>query len=59
MQLPSLPDSLKHGVGRRILGFFVLAGIMPVVFTAGLAYHEISRGLEQEVGKTLRDSAKY
>ena len=58
MHLPSLPESLKHGVGRRILGFFILAGILPVVFTAGLAYHEISRGLEQEVGKALRDSAK-
>jgi len=58
MNLPSLPVSLKRGVGRRILGFFMLAGILPVIFTAGLAYHEISRGMEQDVSKTLRESAK-
>jgi len=58
MSLPSLPVSLKRGVGRRILGFFILAGILPVLVTAGLAYHEISRGLEQDVSKTLRESAK-
>ena len=58
MQLPSLPVTLKRGVGRRILGFFVIAGILPVFFTAGLAYYEIGRGLEQEVSSTLRDHAK-
>ncbi len=58
MQLPSLPLSLKRGVGRRILGFFILAGVLPVVFTAGLAYYEIGRGLEQEVSSTLREHAK-
>jgi diguanylate cyclase (GGDEF)-like protein len=58
MHLPSLPISLKRGVGRRILGFFFLAGLLPVVFTAGLAYYEIGRGLEQEVSSTLREHAK-
>jgi len=58
MDLPSLPVSLKRGVGRRILGFFILAGLLPVIFTAGLAYNEISRGLQQDVNKTLRASAK-
>jgi len=58
MQLPSLPTSLKRGVGRRILGFFLLAGVLPVIFTAGLAYNEIGRGLEQEVGRSLREDAK-
>ncbi|MDJ0904466.1 MAG: EAL domain-containing protein [Woeseiaceae bacterium] len=58
MRLPSLPVTLKSGVGRRILGFFVLAGVLPVLFTAGLAYHEIGRGLEQDVGRTLRMHAK-
>lgn len=58
MQLPSLPVTLKRGVGRRILGFFVLAGVLPVLFTAGLAYHEIGRGLEQDVGRNLRAHAK-
>jgi HAMP domain-containing protein len=47
-----------RGVGRRILGFFILAGILPVIFTAGLAYYEIGRGLEQEVSRTLREHAK-
>ena len=58
MNTPSLPVSLKRGVGRRILGFFMLAGILPVLFTAGFAYNEISRGLEQDVSKTLREGAK-
>ena len=50
--------SLKRGVGRRIFSLFLLAGVLPVVFTAALAYYEIGRGLEQEVGATLRESAK-
>jgi len=58
MQLLSLPVSLKRGVGRRILGYFFLAGVLPVVFTAALAYYEIGRGLEQEVSSTLREHAK-
>jgi len=58
MRLPSLPTTLKRGVGRRILGFFILAGVLPVVFTAGLAYNEIGRGLEQDVGRSLREDAK-
>ena len=53
MKLPSLPVSLKRGVGRRIFGFFMLAGILPIVFTAGLAYFEVSRGMEQVVHKSL------
>ncbi len=58
MSFLSLPNSLKRGVGRRILGLFMLAGILPVAFTAGLAYFEVGRGLEQDVGKSLRSSAK-
>jgi diguanylate cyclase (GGDEF)-like protein len=50
--------TLKRGVGRRILGFFILAGILPVLFTAGLAYYEMGRGLDQEVGRDLREHAK-
>lgn len=53
-----MPVTLKRGVGRRILGFFILAGVLPVVFTAGLAYHEIGRGLEEDVGRSLRAHAK-
>ena len=58
MAFPTLPNTLRHGVGRRILVLFLLAGILPVTFTAGLAYLEVARGLEQEVNKSLRASAK-
>jgi diguanylate cyclase (GGDEF)-like protein len=58
MQLPSLPVSLKRGVGRRIFGLFILAGLLPVLFTAALAYYEIGRGLEQDVSRSLREDAK-
>jgi len=58
MNLPSLPKTLKRGVGRRILVFFMLAGLLPVLFTAGLAYHEMGRGLDQDVGRALREHAK-
>ena len=58
MQLPNFPVTLKHGVGRRILSYFLLAGVLPVVFTAALAYYEFGRGLEEEVGRDLREHAK-
>ena len=58
MRLPSMPLTLRRGVGRRILGFFILAGLLPVLFTAGLAYYEMGRGLSQDVGRTLREHAK-
>ena len=58
MKLPTFPESLKRGVGRRILGFFILAGLLPVIFTAGFAYNEMGRGLQQDVNKTLRVNAK-
>ena len=45
-------------VGRRILMVFLLAGILPVIFTALLAYNEVGRGLEQEVNKDLRENSK-
>ena len=48
MSFPSLPVTLKRGVGRRILGFFMLAGLLPVLFTAALAYYEMGRGLNQD-----------
>lgn len=49
---------LTGGVGRRILMLFLLAGILPVIFTALLAYNEVGRGLEQEVNKDLRENSK-
>ena len=53
-----IPRTLKRGVGRKILGIFLLAGILPVAFTASLAYFEVHRGMEEEINRTLRMSAK-
>lgn len=53
-----LAGILVSGVGRRILGLFLLAGILPVIVTALLAYLEVSRGLEQQVSRQLREHAK-
>ena len=49
---------LTRGVGRRILGLFFLAALLPVIFTAFLAYHEVGRGLEQDVNRELRENSK-
>ena len=50
--------TLARGVGKRILGLFLVASIIPMLFTAGLAWHEFSRGLEKEAERSLRGSAK-
>ncbi len=49
---------LTRGVGRRILGLFFLAALLPMIFTAFLAYHEVGRGLEQDVNRELRENSK-
>jgi diguanylate cyclase (GGDEF)-like protein len=54
----SLFESLRSGVGRRILGMFMLAALLPVIFTAFLSYGEVHRGLKQEVAKDLKEDAK-
>ena len=53
-----ISNVLTRGVGRRILGLFFLAALLPVIFTAFLAYYEIGRGLEQEVTRDLREISK-
>ena len=58
MQTKSLSEILTSGVGRRIFGLFLLAGILPVIVTAFLAYLEVGRGHEREVDRQLRDYAK-
>lgn len=58
MKFQSLSGILTSGVGRRIFGFFLLAGIVPVVLTAMLAYFEVGRGLEQDVSRQLREYSK-
>jgi len=51
-------DTLKRGVGRRIFGLFLLAGVLPVIVTAGLAWFEVHRTQFIEVNKTLHANAK-
>jgi len=51
-------NTLTKGVGKKILGLFLLAAIIPMLFTAGLASYEFQRGLEVEAAKSLRNSAK-
>ena len=58
MALPTIPTTLKRGVGRKILSLFLLASLLPVFFTAGLAYFEIQRSTEAEISRSLRASAK-
>ena len=58
MASSSLFESLGSGVGRRIFGMFVLAALLPVIFTAYLSYGEVHRGLKQEVAKDLKEDAK-
>ncbi len=51
-------QTFSKGVGKRIFGFFLLASVVPMLFTAGLAYHEIGRNAEKEAARELRNSAK-
>ncbi len=58
MSESSIRKTMTRGVGRRILGVLMLAAIVPMIFTAGLAYYEFNRGLETEAAKSLKNSAK-
>ena len=58
MSQSSINRTLTSGVGRRIFVFFLIAAILPMVFTAWLAWHEFNRGLEGETSRILKDSAK-
>jgi diguanylate cyclase (GGDEF)-like protein len=53
-----IPTTLKRGVGRKILTLFLLAALLPVAFTAGLAYFEIQQSTGEEISRTLRAKAK-
>jgi diguanylate cyclase (GGDEF)-like protein len=53
-----LSSVLTRGVGRRILGLFFLAALLPVIFTAFLAFNEVGRGLEQDLNRELREISK-
>jgi len=49
---------LSRGVGKRIFGLFLVAAVVPMMFTTWLAWSEINRGLELESERALRSSAK-
>ena len=53
-----IPTILRRGVGRTILLLFVVAGVVPVVFTAWLAIMEIERAATAKTHETLRQNAK-
>ncbi|MDJ0759399.1 MAG: EAL domain-containing protein [Woeseiaceae bacterium] len=49
---------LKQGVGRKIFTLFLIAGVLPVAFTAWLAHHEFSRAAEERVFESLHRTSK-
>ena len=51
-------STLTKGVGRRIFVLFLVAALVPVFFTAFLAYSEINRSIRQEVQSALGTDAK-
>ena len=54
----SINRTLTSGVGKQIFSFFLLAAILPMLFTAWLGWHEFNRGLEGETSRILKDRAK-
>ncbi len=56
--MSGISSVLTGGVGRRILGLFFLAALLPVIFTAFLAFHEVGRSLEQDLHRDLRELSK-
>jgi diguanylate cyclase (GGDEF)-like protein len=58
MSTMSLSNSLKRGIGRKIFGLFLLAGVLPVIFTAALAYYEFGRGSLSVARDELNTGAK-
>jgi len=58
MSIVSFSGLFTGGVGRRILSLFLLAGLVPVIFTAYLSYSEVHRSIRQEAFSKLRASSK-
>jgi len=50
--------TLNRGVGKRVLIYFLIAAIVPMLFTAWLASYEFKRGLELDTARGLKDGAK-
>jgi diguanylate cyclase (GGDEF)-like protein len=53
-----ISETLKRGVGRRILTMFLVAAILPLIATAALAWYEVHRAQSVEVGRALHSNAK-
>ena len=58
MSESAIKRTLARGVGRQIFSFFLVAAIVPMMFTVWLAWSEFSRGLEGETSRILKDNAK-
>lgn len=58
MSAPTLRLDFRHGVGRRILMLFLVAALVPMLFTLGLAQFEISRSHSAIATGTMKSSAK-
>ena len=48
----------SRGVGKSIFGYFLIAAVVPMLFTGWLAYHEFNRGSEREAARMLKAEAK-
>ncbi|MBT8067727.1 MAG: EAL domain-containing protein [Gammaproteobacteria bacterium] len=49
---------LSRGVGKRILGYFLIAAVVPMLFTGWLAHYEFGQKAESEAARALKDDAK-
>ncbi len=58
MSISSFSGLFTGGVGRRILSLFLLAGLVPLIFTAYLSYSEVHRSIKQEAFSRLRGNSK-
>ncbi len=48
----------RRHVGRRVLGLFLIVGLLPMLLMAYLSYAKITDGLRQETLVSLRENAK-
>jgi diguanylate cyclase (GGDEF)-like protein len=58
MSESTLASVLGRGVGKRIFIYFLIAAIVPMLFTGWLAYHEFERSAEREAARSLKGEAK-
>ncbi|MCP5093317.1 MAG: EAL domain-containing protein [Gammaproteobacteria bacterium] len=53
-----LSKAFSDGVGRRIFAFFLFAAVVPMLFTAWLAFHEFNRQVQTQSSNELKANAK-